>query len=83
LLKGKAIPLVPPVGHFLQQNKNGVEGHTMRNRVALGIVAAVLGAWVILPDPLPIVIDDIIAGIALGATLLKLIVSYLRKEGAA
>ena len=55
----------------------------MRNRVALRIVAAVLGAWVILPDPLPIVIDDIIAGIALGATLLKLIVSYLREEGAA
>ena len=55
----------------------------MKNRVALGIVAVVLGAWVIFPDPLPIVIDDIIAGVAMGATLLKLIVSFLRKESAA
>ena len=33
----------------------------MKERTLYIILAAVLGAWVILPDPVPLVADDILA----------------------
>ena len=55
----------------------------MKNRIALGVVAVVLGAWAIFPDPFPIVIDDILAGLGSAIAILKLVVSFVRKGNAA
>ena len=52
----------------------------MKTKVTLAIVAAVLILWVIFPDPVVLVIDDIVAGIAAAATLLALIVSFVNKN---
>jgi len=52
----------------------------MKNRITKLIVAIVLAAWAILPDPLPFVVDDVIAGIGSAATLLSLIVSFFKKN---
>ena len=35
----------------------------MKERTLYIILAAVLGIWVILPDPLPVVADDVLAAI--------------------
>ncbi len=45
----------------------------MKNRITLLIVAVILGAWCILPDPVPFVVDDIVAGLGSAASLIKLI----------
>lgn len=45
----------------------------MRRRITWGIVAFVLGAYAILPDPFPIVIDDIIAGLGSASIILKIV----------
>lgn len=42
----------------------------MKTRTAYIIAAAVLGAWLILPDPLPVVADDILAGLGSAAAVL-------------
>ena len=52
----------------------------MKKRITLGIVALVLGAWAILPDPAPFVVDDVIAGIGGSIALLKLIGSFMNKN---
>ncbi len=52
----------------------------MKKRITLGIVALVLGAWAILPDPVPFVVDDVIAGIGGSIALLKLIGSFMNKN---
>ena len=54
----------------------------MKNRTTLLIVAIVCGAWVVMPDPCPIVIDDIIAALIGSATILKLIKQTLMKSDA-
>ncbi len=50
----------------------------MKNRVALLIVAVALGAWCVLPDPLFIGIDDVVAGLGSAAAMLKLIHSFIQ-----
>ena len=50
----------------------------MKNRIAFFIVGVVLVAWCILPDPMPVLFDDIIAGIGGAAALLKFIHSSLQ-----
>jgi|GEM_PF-3415978 len=52
----------------------------MKKRITLGIVSVVLALWTILPDPLPILIDDIISGIGSAASLLTLIVSFIKNQ---
>ena len=52
----------------------------MKKKIALGIVAVVLGAWVILPDPVPVAIDDVIAGLGSAASILAILVSVFRKK---
>ncbi len=52
----------------------------MKKRIALGIVGIVLALWAILPDPIPVAIDDVIAGIGSAASVLALIVSVFRKK---
>ncbi len=52
----------------------------MKKRIALGIVAIVLGLWAVLPDPVPVVIDDVIAGLGSAASILAVIVSVFRKK---
>ena len=52
----------------------------MKQRLTLGIVALVLIVWFVLPDPVPIVIDDIIAALAAAAAILKLVVSFFKKQ---
>ena len=52
----------------------------MKKRIALGIVAIVLGAWAILPDPIPVAIDDVIAGLGSAASILAILVSIFRKK---
>ena len=52
----------------------------MKNRVAIGIAAAILLLWVVLPDPMPIVIDDIIAALGSAAAVLKLLSSRLNES---
>ena len=39
-------------------------------RILFGIIAVVLGIWLILPDPLPIVADDILAALGSAAAVL-------------
>ena len=39
----------------------------MKERTLYIILAAVLGAWVILPDPVPVVVDDILAAVGSAA----------------
>ena len=50
----------------------------MKNRIALLLVAVILGSWCILPDPVPIVVDDIVAGLGSAASLIKLVHSFLQ-----
>lgn len=45
----------------------------MKNRLMMLIVALVCGAWVIFPDALPIVIDDVAAALIGSAAILKFI----------
>lgn len=52
----------------------------MKNRIIVGIVGIVLLGWCVLPDPAPFVIDDVIAGILGAGALLKVIVSFIRKD---
>ena len=52
----------------------------MKQKLTLGIVAAVLLLWVVLPDPLPVAIDDIIAALAAAAAILKMIVPLFKKQ---
>ena len=52
----------------------------MKKRIALGIVAVVLGAWAILPDPIPVAIDDVIAGLGSAASILAVLVSIFKKK---
>ncbi len=47
-----------------------VRKNSMKTRTAYIIAAAVLGAWLILPDPLPVVADDILAGLGSAAAVL-------------
>jgi len=54
----------------------------MKNRLTMLIVALVCGAWVILPDALPIVIDDIVAALIGSAAILKFIKSGGAKSAA-
>ena len=54
----------------------------MKNRVVIGIAAAILLLWVVLPDPMPIVIDDIIAALGSAAAVLKLLSSRLNESAA-
>ena len=42
------------------------------NKTSLAIVALVCGLYVIWPDPLPIVIDDLIVGLIGAANVLKM-----------
>ena len=42
----------------------------MKTRTLYLIIAAVLGAWLILPDPVPLVVDDILAGLGSAAAVL-------------
>ena len=49
-------------------------------RITLGIVGIVLLGWCFLPDPLPILIDDVITGIGGAASILTLIVSFFKKD---
>ena len=44
----------------------------MRSRTLYGVIAVVLGLWLILPDPLPIVADDILAALGSAAAVLLL-----------
>ena len=39
-------------------------------RILYGIIAVVLGIWLILPDPLPIIVDDILAALGGAAAVL-------------
>ena len=39
-------------------------------RILFGIIAVVLGIWLILPDPLPIVADDVLAALGSAAAVL-------------
>ena len=55
---------------YRAQTKGGIP---MKNRNILLIAAIVCGAWVLLPDPLPVAVDDIIAGILCGLGVYKLI----------
>ena len=52
----------------------------MKKKITLGIVALVLGAWAVLPDPVPVAIDDVIAGLGSAASILALLVSVFRKK---
>ena len=44
----------------------------MKNRIVLGILAVVFGVYVIAPDPFPVVIDDVIAGLICAANILRI-----------
>lgn len=39
-------------------------------RILLIVIAVLLGIWVILPDPLPVFFDDILAALGCAAALL-------------
>ena len=52
----------------------------MKMRIALGIVALVLGLWAVLPDPVPVAIDDVIAGLGSAASILAVLVSVFKKK---
>lgn len=43
------------------------------NKTSLAIVALICGIYVIGPDPLPIVIDDVIVGLIGAANILKML----------
>jgi hypothetical protein len=66
---------------FLSVNKKE-EDYTMKKRIAIGVAAAILLLWVVLPDPMPIVIDDIIAALGSAAAVLKLLSSRLNESAA-
>lgn len=42
------------------------------SKITLAIIAIICGAYVISPDPLPIVLDDIIVGLIGAANILKM-----------
>lgn len=46
------------------------------SKASLGIIALVCGIYVVMPDPLPIVADDVIVGLLGAASVLKYV-----KEG--
>ena len=52
----------------------------MKNRLTMLVVATVLGAWWLLPDPLLIGVDDIVAALGSAAALFKLASSYFQPE---
>lgn len=52
----------------------------MKSRIALLLVTVVCGLWVIFPDPVPLLIDDIAAAFIGAGSLLKLIKSFVGKE---
>ena len=52
----------------------------MKKQITFGIVAVVLGAWAILPDPLPIFIDDVVAALGCAASLLGMIIAFAKKN---
>ena len=39
-------------------------------RVLLIVIAVLLGVWVILPDPVPAVVDDVLAALGCAAAIL-------------
>lgn len=45
------------------------------NKISLAIIALVCGIYVIGPDPLPIVIDDVIIGLIGAANVLRMLKS--------
>ena len=51
-----------------------------KNRLTMFVVALVLGAWAILPDPLLIGVDDVVAALGSAAALIKLIHSFFQPE---
>ena len=51
----------------------------MKERTLYIILAIILGAWVILPDPLPVIADDILA--ALGGAAAVLLVCRSKDSG--
>ena len=42
--------------------------------------ALVLGLWAVLPDPVPVAIDDVIAGLGSAASILAILVSVFKKK---
>ena len=50
----------------------------MKERTLYIILAVILGIWVILPDPLPVVVDDVLA--ALGSALAVLLICRSKKN---
>ena len=52
----------------------------MKKKIALGIVALVLGAWVVSPAQVPVAIDVVLAGVGSAASILALLVSVFRKK---
>ncbi len=52
----------------------------MKKKIALAIITVVLAAYVIAPDPFPVVIDDVAAGLGSAGTLLALISAFLKKK---
>ena len=57
------------MGGFCNEKKNNIRHRSSR-----------FGAWAILPDPVPFVVDDVIAGIGGSIALLKLIGSFMNKN---
>ena len=51
-----------------------------QKKLMLGIAGVILLAWVLLPDPLPIAIDDIIAALAGSVSLLQFFQASQNKE---
>lgn len=49
----------------------------MGKRIALIIVSIILGIWAVLPDPLPIFIDDVIATLGSVIALLNAIKGFI------
>ena len=50
-----------------------MEDEMGKNKITLAIIAAVCGVYVISPDPLPFVIDDVIVGLIGAVNVLNLL----------
>ena len=48
-------------------------------RICLVLIALFSGAWVIFPDPVPLLVDDVIAGVTCFGSLWGLIRSFIAK----
>ncbi|MBR4223980.1 MAG: hypothetical protein IKR73_04135 [Oscillospiraceae bacterium] len=51
-----------------------------RTRVALVVISVICALWAILPDPVPVAIDDIIAGLGSVISVLTVASSFIKKN---